>query len=321
MNKINRILVADSLSEAGMKILRADPNLLVDLKVGLSASQLVAIMGDYHALLVRSKPEITKEIIQHGTQLKLIGRAGIGVDNIDLSAAHEAGIPVINTPDGNSVTAAEHALFLMFALARHIPQAHASLSQGKWEKSKFMGTEIAGKTLGIVGLGNIGAIVAQKALAMGMKVAASDPVVSAAHADRLGVLLMPFNDLLASADFISIHAQLNTHTRRLFDEQAFNKVKPGMRLVNAARGGIVCEKSLLDALRSGKVGGAALDVFEIEPPVKDHPLLTHPLVIVTPHLGASTLEAQERVSVQLAEQTRDYFAGEPLRNIVKPATA
>lgn len=311
-----KVLVADNLSESGISLLRASSIFKVDVKLGLGGSDLAAIIPSYHALLVRSKPQITKAVIERASQLKLIGRAGIGVDNIDLIAAREAGIIVMNTPDGNSVTAAEHALFLMFALARHIPQAHASMSQGKWEKNRFLGAEISGKTLGVVGLGNIGRIVAQKALAFGMTVVASDPIASSSQAAAIGVSLVPFQQLLQQSDFISLHAPLNSHTHRLFNDDTFTQMKTGARLINAARGGIVCEKALFAALASGKIAGAALDVFEQEPPSVNHPLLNHPLVIVTPHLGASTVEAQERVAIQLVEQTRDYFLSGSLRNVV-----
>lgn len=308
------ILVSDSLSTEGISLLKSIDAFHVDVQTGLTPAQLLEVIPNYHALLVRSSTQVTKEVIEKGTQLRLIGRAGIGTDNIDVAAALKAGIKVMNTPDGNTVTTAEHAISLLMSLARNIPQATASLKAGQWEKSAYKGTEIRGKTLGLIGFGKIGSIVASLAQGLQMKVVAHDPLLTTEKAAEHKISLSFFDDLLAQSDFISIHAPLIPKTHHLINAEAFSKMKKGVFLINAARGGIVDENALLMALESGKVKGAALDVFEQEPPAKDYALLGHPRVIATPHLGASTTEAQDRVALQLAEQTYGFFLKNELRN-------
>lgn len=311
-----RFLVADALSEQGISLLKAEPRIHVDVKVGMSPADLMACIGDYNALLVRSQTKVTHDVISKARSLKLIGRAGIGIDNIDVDAATKAGIMVMNAPNGNSITTAEHAIALMFSLARQIPDACASMRAGKWEKSKFNGAEIFDKTLGIIGFGNIGRIVATLARGLRMNVVAYDPFVNHDISDKLGVRLLPLYDLLERSDFITIHAALSEGTRHLLNAEAFTKLKKGAFVIHAARGGIVDEAALLAALENGTVRGAALDVFEQEPPPGNHPLIHHPRVISTPHLGASTAEAQERVAFEIAEQALDYFLHNKTDNVV-----
>lgn len=297
-----KILVSDKLSEQGVQVLREASDVDVDVRTGLSEDELCAIIADYDGLIIRSNTKVTPRVLEAASSLKAIGRAGIGVDNVDLAVASRKGVIVMNTPLGNAVTTAEHALSLLSALARHIPQAHASMRAGKWEKSKFKGREKWNKTLGIVGLGNIGRIVADRALGLKMKVIATDPVLTDDEAERLHVQKVSFDALLARADFVSIHAPAVPSTRHLFDAEAFSKMKKTALLVNASRGGIVDENALATALREGTIAGAAVDVFETEPPPADHPLLQLDNCICTPHLGASTHEAQDRVGVQIAHQ-------------------
>lgn len=311
-----RILVADKLSEDGIAQLKELPNTLVDVKTEQPHAILRAIIADYHVVLVRSATQITSEVIGNATNLRLIGRAGIGIDNVDVEAASRAGIVVMNTPQGNATAAAEHAIALLMALARQIPQATASMRAGLWEKSVFKGVEVTGKTLGIIGLGNIGQIVCQRAKGLRMRVLAFDPLVTQKKANELGAELVALNTLFSEADFITIHAPLTTHTRYLINDEAFAQMKKGVRLINAARGGIVEEAALLRALEKGIVAGAALDVFEQEPPPAHYPLLQHPAVLATPHLGASTNEAQQRVAMQIAEQARDFLLHGEIRNAV-----
>ena len=296
-----------------VSILR-DGGLLVDVRTGLKPQELKEIVGEYDGLIVRSATKVTKEIIERAQRLKVIGRAGIGVDNIDVPAATEKGIVVMNTPQGNALAAAEHTIGLLFAAARRIPQADRSMKEGRWEKKAFMGVEIYGKTLGIVGLGNIGSIVAQKALALGMKVGAYDPFVPKEFAQRMGVSLLDLDTLLKESDFVTVHVPLLKETRNLIDKQAFSKMKDGVILINTSRGGIVNETDLLDALKSGKVQYAALDVFEEEPPPKDHPLVLSEKTICTPHLGASTYEAQDKVATDIAIQIVEFFKDGVIRN-------
>jgi D-3-phosphoglycerate dehydrogenase len=311
-----RILVSDALSTEGIALLKESPGFDVDVHVGLKENQLIEIIGQYDALLVRSSTQVNARVIEHATKLKVVGRAGIGVDNVDVKAALAANILVMNTPDGNAVTTAEHAISLLMSLARHIPQANASLKEGKWEKSKYKGTEIHNKVLGIVGFGNIGRIVAVLAKGLRMEVIAHDPFASHDHALELAVPLVELDELFARADFISLHAPLTSSTHHLLNERAFAKMKKGVFIINAARGGIVDEQALLAVLESGQVKGAALDVFEEEPPAPGYTLLAHPRVIATPHLGASTDEAQNRVALQIAEQVRDYLINGQVRNRV-----
>jgi D-3-phosphoglycerate dehydrogenase len=300
-----RVLIADELSPAAVAVLE-DRGILVDVRPGLAEADLAAVLGGYDGLAVRSATKVTARVLDAAGNLKVIGRAGIGVDNIDLAAATGRGVVVMNTPFGNSVTTAEHALALMLALARRVPAADRSTRAGKWEKSRFVGTELAGKVLGLIGCGNIGAIVADRAQGLKMRVIAYDPYLAPERALDLGVERVSFDDLLARADLISLHAPLTESTRNLLDRAALAGTKPGVRIVNCARGGLIDEAALYDAIKSGHVAGAALDVFADEP-ARDSPLFELDEVVVTPHLGASTAEAQEKVAVQIAEQIADYL--------------
>jgi D-3-phosphoglycerate dehydrogenase / 2-oxoglutarate reductase len=300
-----RVLIADELSPAAIAVLE-DRDLLVDVRTGLAEADLAAVIGDYDGLAVRSATKVTARVLAAADNLKVIGRAGIGVDNIDMDAATSRGVVVMNTPFGNSVTTAEHTLALMLALARRLPAADRSTRAGKWEKSRFIGTELAGKVLGLIGCGNIGAIVADRAQGLKMRVIAYDPYLAPERARDLGVEKVSFDDLLARADLISLHAPLTDSTRDLLDRAALARTKPGVRIVNCARGGLIDEAALCDAIHSGHVAGAALDVF-VEEPARSSPLFELDEVVVTPHLGASTAEAQEKVAVQIAEQIADYL--------------
>jgi D-3-phosphoglycerate dehydrogenase len=290
--------------------------LQVDERTGLKLAELCDIIGDYDALIVRSSTTVTREVIEAARRLRVIGRAGIGVDNIDVDAATRRGIAVMNTPGGNNITTAEHAISMMLALARSIPQATASMKAGKWEKGKLIGSEICGKILGIVGMGNIGRLVAERAQGLKMKVIAYDPFLTEEKAQQLGVDLVGMDALLQRADFVSIHTPLLPETRNLIDAAALAKMKPTARLVNCARGGIVDEAALADALRNKRLAGAALDVFEAEPPPPDHPLLHLDNVICTPHLGAATAEAQVAVSVAIAEQIVQFLVHNVIHSAV-----
>ena len=300
-----KVLISDKLSPKARDIFVMH-GVDVDVKTDLSAEELEAIIADYDGLAIRSATKVRDNIIDKATNLKVVGRAGIGVDNVDIPAATAKGIVVMNTPFGNSVTTAEHAIAMMFAVARQIPEANASTHAGKWEKSRFMGVEVTGKTLGLIGWGNIGSIVASRALGLKMKVAAFDPFLTDERALELGVSKVSFEDMLSQADFITIHTPLNDKTRSLINADAFAKMKDGVRIINCARGGIIDEASLKVALENGKVAGAALDVFEVEP-AKNNPLFGMENVICTPHLGASTSEAQENVALQVAEQISDFL--------------
>ncbi len=310
-----RILVSDPLSDRGIEILRREPGFEVEIKTGLKEPELAKILPDFDVLLVRSATKVTASLLERADRLKLIGRAGIGIDNVDVAAASKKGVVVMNTPTGNAVTAAEHALALLLSLARRIPQADASLKRGKWEKQKFVGTEVAGKTIGIVGLGNIGRIVADRARGLNMRVLAYDPVLSPERAVQLGVELGRLDQIWRESDFITLHTPLTPETRGMIDDAVLDQCRTGVLIVNAARGGLIDEAALERALKSGKVGGAALDVFEKEPP-GDHPLLKLDNVIATPHLGASTEEAQERVAVEIAQQTVAFLRDGVIQNAV-----
>ncbi len=315
-----RVLVSDKLAEAGLRVLREAPGVEVEYRPGMSEEELCEIIGDFEGLIIRSATQVTPAVVEAADKLRVVGRAGIGVDNVNLPAASRRGIVVMNTPTGNSVTTAEHALALMAALARKIPQAVQSMRDGKWEKSKFQGREIAFKTLGIVGLGNIGRIVADRAQGLKMKVIGVDPVLSSERAAELGIELVDMDTLLAQADFITIHAPLTPETKNLFDDAAFEKMKDGALLVNAARGGIVDEQALARAIEKGKIAGAALDVFSQEPADPKNPLLALDAVLCTPHLGASTSEAQERVAVEIAEQAVAFLTKATVKNAVNVPT-
>ena len=278
----------------------------VDIKTGLSKEELIACIGDYDGLAVRSATKVTADVMAAAENLKVVGRAGIGVDNIDLDAATANGVVVMNTPFGNAITTAEHAIAMIMAVARQIPMADASTQAGKWEKSRFVGVEVTGKTLGIIGCGNIGSIVAERALGLKMKVIAFDPFLTSEHARDISVEKVALDALLARADFISLHTPLTDQTRGILDAAALAKTREGVRIINCARGGLVVEQDLKAAMDSGHVAGAAIDVFEIEP-ATENPLFGTENLICTPHLGASTTEAQVNVAIQVAEQMADYL--------------
>ncbi|MCS7281562.1 MAG: phosphoglycerate dehydrogenase [Desulfobacterota bacterium] len=310
-----KVLIADDLSEKALEILKEN-NFEFDIKTGLKGEELRAIIGNYDALIVRSATKVTKDVIEKADKLKIIGRAGIGVDNVDVAAATEKGIIVMNTPQGNALAAAEHTIGLIFAAARKIAQADRTMKEGKWEKKKLMGIEIYGKTLGIIGIGNIGSLVAEKALGLGMRVIAYDPYVSREYAEAKKVELVDFETLLRESDIITIHVPLSKETKNMINKEAIEKMKDGVILVNVARGSIVNEKDLLDALNSGKVSYAALDVFEVEPPPPSDPLVLSEKTVCTPHLGASTVEAQDKVAIDIANQIVEYFKYGVIKNSV-----
>lgn len=311
----HRVLVSDKLSENGLAVFRAAaPAIQLDVKVGLKPDELKGIIGQYHGLAIRSATKVTKEIIEAASQLKVVGRAGIGVDNVDIPAASARGILVMNTPEGNVITTAEHALALMMALVRKIPQATASMRAGAWEKTKFQGREIFGKTLGIIGLGNIGKVVADRARGLRMHVVAFDPFISAEKGEELGAEMVDLDTLLSRADIVTLHVPLVEGTKKIISAAAIEKMKRGAFLVNAARGGLCDELAVAEAVKSGRLGGAAFDVFEKEPIENTHPLLAVENVIVTPHLGASTDEAQEKVAVEVAQQIVAYLTRGEIRN-------
>ncbi|RLQ88671.1 phosphoglycerate dehydrogenase [Notoacmeibacter ruber] len=311
-----RVLISDKLSDAAVQIFK-DKGIDVDFQpdVGKDKEKLAEIIGDYDGLAIRSATKATEKLIEKATNLKVIGRAGIGVDNVDIPAASRKGIIVMNTPFGNSITTAEHAIAMMFAVARQIPQANESTHAGKWEKSKFMGVEITGKTLGIIGAGNIGSIVASRAIGLKMNVVAFDPFLTEERATQIGVKKVELDELFARADFITLHTPLTDKTRNIIDAEAFTKMKDGVRIINCARGGLIVESDLVEALKSGKVAGAALDVFE-EEPAKENALFGMDNVVCTPHLGASTSEAQENVALQVAEQMADYLNSGAVTNAI-----
>lgn len=309
-----KVLISDKMSPRAAEVFAAR-GVEVDVKTGLSAEELATIIGDYDGLAVRSATKATADIIAAADNLKVIGRAGIGVDNIDIPAATARGIVVMNTPFGNSITTAEHAIAMMMALARQIPLANTSTQGGKWEKSRFMGVELCNKVLGLIGCGNIGAIVARLAIGLKMKVVVFDPYLSADRAGELGVAKVELDELLERADVITLHVPLNDETRNILDADALAKAKPGVRIVNCARGGLVDEAALKAAIDSGHVAGAALDVFT-EEPAKESPLFGMDEVVATPHLGASTVEAQENVAVQVAEQMSDFLLDGAVTNAI-----
>ncbi|MGI9387681.1 MAG: phosphoglycerate dehydrogenase [Methyloligellaceae bacterium] len=309
-----RVLISDKLSPRTEALFR-ERGIETDIKVGLERDDLIETIGDYDGLAVRSATKVTEKVIGAAGKLKVVGRAGIGVDNIDINAATTRGVIVMNTPFGNSITTAEHAISLMLALARQIPSADRSTHAGKWEKSKFMGVEVTSKTLGIIGCGNIGSIVADRAIGLKMKVLAYDPFLSAERAADLAVEKIDLDELFARADFISLHTPLTEKTKNVIDAEALGKMKDGVRIINCARGGLIVEEDLLTALQSGHVAGAALDVFFREP-AKDNILFNMPNVICTPHLGAATTEAQENVAVQVAEQMSDYLLTGAISNAI-----
>ena len=310
-----KIFVADDISDTGLQPLR-DAGFVVEKRVRLNPAELREALTGCAGLVVRSETKVTSELMDSATTLRVIGRAGVGVDNIDVPAATERGIVVMNAPDGNTTTTAEHTIALLIALARRIPQANSSLKSGRWERKAFIGVELQGKTLGVVGMGRIGRTVAARARAFGMKIVAFDPFIAPEQARDAEIELVPLDELFANADFITVHTPLTPETRGVIGRDAFPLMKKGVRIINCARGGLVDESALYDAIKSGTVAGAALDVFVEEPPAPDHPLLLLDEVIATPHLGASTTEAQEGVAFTVAEQMRDYLLSGALRGAV-----
>ncbi len=301
-----KVLIADRMSPLAQRIFEQH-GIEVEVRTGLDEDQLVGVIGDYDGLVVRSATRVTARVLEAGApRLKVVGRAGIGVDNIDVEAATRLGVVVMNTPFGNAVTTAEHTIALIFAMARHIPAADRSTRQGKWEKNRFMGVELAGKTLGLIGCGNIGSIVADRAQGLRMKVIVYDPYLSEERARTLGVEKVDFEALLQRADIISLHTPLTPETRNILSREALLKTRPGVRIVNCARGGLVDEEALAELVRAGHVAAAALDVFQQEP-LRESPLFALDQVVLTPHLGASTSEAQEKVAIQIAEQIADFL--------------
>lgn len=313
-----KVLISDKLSPAAVQIFH-DRGVEADVKTGLAPGELKSIIGRYDGLAIRSSTKVTVDILAAATNLKVVGRAGIGVDNVDVPAATARGVVVMNTPYGNSITTAEHAIAMLFAVARDIPQANASTHAGKWEKSKFMGVELTAKTLGVIGCGNIGSIVAERGIGLKMKVIAYDPFLSQERARTLGVEKVELDELLARADFITLHTPLTEATRGLIDARALAKTRKGVRIVNCARGGLVVEEDLKAALEAGHVAGAALDVFQ-EEPARNNILFGLETVVCTPHLGASTTEAQENVALQVAEQISDFLLTGAVTNAINMAS-
>lgn len=314
-----KILVSDPISDEGLKVLKGASGITVDVKTGLPEDELVKIIGEYDALLVRSMTKVTSKIIDNAKNLKVIGRAGVGVDNVDVASASKKGIIVMNTPGGNTMSTAEHTMAMILALVRKIGPAYISMRNKQWDKKKFQGMELFGKTLGVIGLGRIGSEVAKRALSFEMKILAYDPFISTEKAEKLDVEVVDLDKLFANADIITVHTHITNETKSLINKQAIDKMKKGVFIINCARGGIVNEADLYEAIKSGKVAGAALDVFETEPPTNS-PLLELDSVLTTPHLGASTKEAQENVAVDVAYQVIDVLKGGPVRNAVNAPT-
>ena len=315
-----KVLISDNLHQAGIEILEKEEGIEVDVKTGLSPEELQEIIGQYHGLVIRSATKVTRDLIQAATNLKVIGRAGIGLDNVDIPAASEKGIVVMNTPGGNTVSAAEHAIAMMMALTRNIPRGTATLKQGAWEKKKLQGREVMNKTLGVIGCGNIGSIVADRARGLKMKVIVHDPCFTNELIEELGHESVTLEELYQRSDYITIHVPKDESTADMINKQAFSKMKEGVMLINCSRGGIVEENDLYEAMTSGKVAGAAMDVFREEPP-GDHPLLGLDNFVATPHLGASTLEAQVNVAVAVARQITAYLKEDKAINAVNQADA
>jgi D-3-phosphoglycerate dehydrogenase len=312
--QLERVLISDSLDSSCRRILE-EGGVIVDYRPGLSRDDLLTCIKEYDGLIVRSATKVTAEVIASSQRLRLIGRAGTGVDNIDVAAATERGVKVMNTPGGNTISAAEHTCALICAVARHIPQGHASLRAGNWDRKKYMGVELEEKTLAIVGLGRIGREVATRMQAFGMKTVGYDPIVPPEVAAKFKIEFLELEQLWPVADFITVHTPLLPSTRGLLNDDVFSKCKPSVRVVNVARGGIIDEAALLRALREGRCGGAALDVFEEEPPT-NRELVEHELVVATPHLGASTAEAQVKVAREIAQSFVDAKQGKPLQGLI-----
>ncbi len=315
MSTTTKILIAEDVSESGIQPLRV-AGFSVEKRTRLSRNELLEAVRDYDGLIVRSETQVSAQLMDAAPRLRVIGRAGVGVDNIDVGAATSRGIVVMNAPDANTITTAEHTMALLVSLARLIPQANRSLRSGKWDRKRFVGTELQGKTLGIIGLGRIGRAVAIRARAFGMIIAAYDPFIAPEQARDLEIEVVSLDEVFARADFLTMHTPLTPDTRGIVGKEAFSLMKPGVRIVNCARGGLVDETALCDAIKAGVVAGAALDVFAEEPPAPDHPLLVLDEVIATPHLGASTAEAQEGVAFTVAEQMRDFLLAGVLRGAV-----
>ena len=309
-----RVLVSDPLSDEGIAILKKEGEFQVDIKTELKPEQLKEIIKDYDALIVRSATKVTKDIIEAARTLRVIGRAGVGLDNVDLEAATKKGIIVMNTPAGNTISTAEHTMSMILALSRNIPQANVSMKKGEWKRSKFMGVELYGKTLGIIGLGRIGTEVARRAFSFGMKVLAFDPFLNRQVAESLGIEVAELKDILRQSDYITVHTPLTEETKHSISSEEFATMKKGVRIINCARGGIIDEAALVKAVKEGTVAGAAMDVFEKEPLQADSELLQCDTVILTPHLGASTEEAQVNVAIEVAEIVRDALLGRGIRN-------
>lgn len=317
MSEKLRILVGDKLAPAGIEYLQSAGDIDVDVKTGLSEDELTEIIGRYHGLIVRSGVQVTAKVLAQSGNLRAVARAGVGVDNIDLDAATARGVLVMNSADASTITTAEHAFAMMMALARNIGPAYKTMADGGWDRSSFVGTQLSGKTLGVVGFGRIGRTVAERALAFGMTVAAFDPVFNAETAlDGRVAIVKDFDAMIPRLDFITFHVPLNDNTRHMLGPAQFAAAKPGLRVVNAARGGVVDIPAMLDAIESGQCGGAAIDVFESEPPAEDDPLRRNPKVLVTPHLGASTAEAQQAVSTDACAQLVEFLRGQGIRGAV-----
>jgi D-3-phosphoglycerate dehydrogenase / 2-oxoglutarate reductase len=317
---VPKVLVSDSLAEQGVTVLEQAAGIEVINKPGISPDELLGLIPDIDGLVIRSNTKVTADVLAAASNLKIVGRAGIGVDNVDTPAATRHGVVVVNTPEGNNITTAEHAIALMISLARHVPQATASMKAGKWEKKKFQGMELYNRTLGVLGAGNIGRFVVSRAKGLGMKVIVHDPYLTAEAAARLEVERVELGEMMSRADVVTVHVPKTKETTGILGSAEFAQAKPGLIVINAARGGIVDEAALLEALESGQVGAAGLDVFVEEPPPADHPLVNHPNVICTPHLGASTEQAQINVAVAVAEQIRDFLLNGEVRNSINVPT-
>ncbi|WP_232696282.1 phosphoglycerate dehydrogenase [Brevibacillus daliensis] len=314
-----QVLITDPLSEQGIQQLLDAEDVEVVQKVGISQEELLEIIADYDALLVRSQTQVTAEVLKQAKRMKVVGRAGVGVDNININAATEAGIVIINAPDGNTISTAEHSFAMLMAVARNIPQAHKKLVDGTWDRKSFQGVELNNKTLGIIGMGRIGSEVAKRAKAFNMTVIGYDPYLTDERAQKLGVINGSVADIVEKADFITVHTPLMKETRHILSYKEFAKMKPNVRVINCARGGIIDEAALLHALDNHQIAGAALDVYEEEPPV-NNPLIGHPRVVTTPHLGASTFEAQENVAIDVSYELLKVLRGESFKNAVNLPT-
>ena len=310
-----KILVSDPLGDRGLEILRREKSLEVDVKTGLKEEELKKIIGNYEAILIRSSTKLSRDILEHAKKLRIIGRAGVGVDNVDLDAATKQGIIVMNTPEGNTISTSEHTLSMLMAVARNIPQAHASVKKGEWTRGKFIGSELHGKVLGVIGLGRIGRQVVIRAASFGMECIGFDPFIPKENLSQFGIVSVTLEELLKRSHFITVHVPLTDQTKNMLGPKEFDMMQKGVYILNCARGGIVDEKALYDAIKSGKVRGAALDVFANEPP-KDNPLLTLEQVIATPHLGAATEEAQENVAVAVAQQVADALFDRGIKDAI-----